>query len=186
MSKNSSIITGKLRGALGKELVFRDWDGENIVARMPKKTGAEPSESQLKIRENFLLASQYAKRILQDPDMAAAYERARRPRQNLYGRALEDCVNPPRVVSINSRNYTGIVGDQVSARAIDDFRVTGVMVQIFAADGTLLEQGSGVLALNGMDWVYTATQPNGALTGSIIKAIATDVPGNEGSLELIL
>jgi hypothetical protein len=40
--------------------------------------------------------------------------------------------------------------------------------------------------VNGVDWTYTATQANNLLTGSKIKAIATDVPGNEGALEITL
>ncbi|MEJ0079702.1 MAG: hypothetical protein WDM78_01755 [Puia sp.] len=34
-SKNS-VITGKLSGILGKELVFRDWEGKTVVATAPK------------------------------------------------------------------------------------------------------------------------------------------------------
>lgn len=34
---DNSVITGKLSGSLGKELVFRDWDGKTVVAKSPKK-----------------------------------------------------------------------------------------------------------------------------------------------------
>ena len=36
-NSNNSVITGKLRGALGKELVFRDWEGKTVVAKAPKR-----------------------------------------------------------------------------------------------------------------------------------------------------
>ena len=71
-------------------------------------------------------------------------------------------------------------------RAVDDFRVTGVQVEIYAANGTLLEKGNAVQQVNGIDWTYTATQANSPLAGSKIKAIATDVPGNQGTLELTM
>jgi hypothetical protein len=34
---NNGIIAGKLRGTLGKELVFREWEGKTVVAKAPKK-----------------------------------------------------------------------------------------------------------------------------------------------------
>jgi len=32
---NNSVITGKLRGTLGKELVFRGWEAKTVVAKTP-------------------------------------------------------------------------------------------------------------------------------------------------------
>lgn len=40
--------------------------------------------------------------------------------------------------------------------------------------------------MNGVDFSYVAKLVNPALAGSRIKAIATDVPANEGELEVIL
>jgi hypothetical protein len=109
-----------------------------------------------------------------------------RPRQNLFSRALEDFMSAPVVNSISTNAYTGVAGSTIAVRAVDDFRVTGVQVEIFAASGTLLEKGNAVLQNNGLDWTYTATQANAALTGSKINAIATDVPGNTGTLAITL
>ncbi|MEJ0079703.1 MAG: hypothetical protein WDM78_01760 [Puia sp.] len=39
---------------------------------------------------------------------------------------------------------------------------------------------------NGIDWTYTATLANSPLTGSRINSIATDVPGNQGTLKVTL
>ena len=33
---NNSIITGKFKRSLGKELVFRGWEGKTVVAKSPK------------------------------------------------------------------------------------------------------------------------------------------------------
>ena len=98
-------------------------------------------------------------------------------------------MSPPIVKRIDTRHYKGAGGDRIVTRAVDDFRVTGVRVEIYATDGTLLEAGNAVQDLNGIDWTYTATRPNPApagLAGCKIKAIASDVPGNEGSLEVTL
>ncbi len=122
----------------------------------------------------------------QDQGIRDAYAAALRPRQNLYSRAVEDLMSPPVVKSIGNRNYTGVSGSTITIRALDDFRVTAVQVEIYAAGGSLLEKGNAVQQVNGVDWTYTATQANNPLTASKIKAIATDVPGNEGTMEITL
>lgn len=175
-------------GTLGDEIVFREWEGKTIVARVPKERKGEPTQSQAEIQEKFLLATKYAKAVLagQVVGMKDAYAGVLRPRQNIYSRALEDFMSSPVVKSIDTRNYKGVVGDKLTIRAFDDYRVTGVQVQITAANGTLLEQGNAQVQPNGLDYTYTATLANAQLAGSKIKAIATDVPGNEGSLEVTL
>jgi hypothetical protein len=184
---NEGIIAGKLRGLLGKELVFRNWEGKTVVAKAPKaRSNKDLTPGQQETQEKFLLASRYAKAVLQDPAMKDGYAAVLKPRQNVYARAVTDFLSAPVIKTLNTQNYTGAVGDQILVRAYDDFRVTGVRVEIYAADGILLEQGAAIAQLNGLDWSYTAMQTNAALTGSTVKAIATDVPGNEGILVVIL
>jgi hypothetical protein len=185
---NNSIITGKLQGTLGKELVFREWQGKTVVAKAPKGRKGEATPAQAETQERFLVATRYAKAVINraDKSMAEAYAAVLKPRQNVYSRALEDCMSPPVVKSITTRNYKGTVGDKIVVRAIDDFRVVSVRVEIYAADGTLLETGNGEPDENGIDFTYIATQANNLLAGSKIIAIATDVPKNEGILQVSL
>ena len=185
---DNSLVTGKISGTLGKELVFREWDGKTVVAKAPKKRKGEPTPSQAETQEKFLLASRYARAIVRSPDkgLAEAYATVLRRRQNVYSRALEDFLSPPVVISINTRNYKGTLGDKIVVRAMDDFRVVSVRVEIVAANGTLLEEGKASEDANTLDWTYTATQANSLLAGSKVIAIATDVPGNEGMLEATL
>jgi hypothetical protein len=185
MAHSNSLITGRLRGSLGKELVFRQWDGKTIVAKAPKARTASPTPRQAEMQERFLLASCYAKSIITDPDtaMAEAYRNALKPRQNVYCRAAEDFLSLPTVTRIDTRNYKGAAGDKIAIRAQDDFRVIAVRVEVLAADGTLLEAGKAEQSVTGIDWMYTVTQAIAAPTGAKIRAIARDVPGNEGSLE---
>ena len=185
---NNSVITGKFQGMLGKELVFREWDGKTVVAKAPRRRTGEPTPEQVKTQENFLLGARYAKAIVSgaDPGLLDAYKAVLKPRQNVYSRALEDFMSIPEVISITTRAYKGLAGDKIVIRAKDDFRITGLRVEIYAADGSLLEEGDAQVNMNGLDWTYTATQNNSLLTGTTIKAIATDVPTNEGTLETIL
>lgn len=185
---DNSLVTGRISGTLNKELVYREWEGKTVVAKAPRKRKGDPNAKQVETQEKFLLASRYAKAIIRSTDksMAEAYAAVLRRRQNVYSRALEDFLNPPKVKSINTRNYKGIVGNKFVVRAIDDFRVVSVQVEIYAANGTLLEEGKAEQDPFGLDWIYTATQPNGTLAGTKITAIATDVPGNEGILDVSL
>jgi hypothetical protein len=185
---DNSLVTGRISGTLNKELVFREWQGKTVVAKAPRKRKGEPNSKQAETQEKFLLASRYARAIIKSTDksMAEAYAAVLRPRQNVYSRALEDFLNSPEVKSINTRNYKGIAGDKIAIRAIDDFRIVSVQVEIYAADGTLLEEGKAEQDINGLDWIYTATEANTSLAGTKITAMATDVPGNEGILVVSL
>ena len=183
---NTSIIASQLRGLLGDELVFRQWDGKVIVAKAPRARTVPYSPEELQRQENFAMASQYAKAILKDENMKAGYAAALRPLQNTYNRAVQDFMTPPEVKKIDASHYTGMPGSMVSIRAIDDFLVVSVEVEIFSADDSLLERGKATMQGNGFDWTYTSTQSNPTLTGTRIKAIATDNPGNQGMLEITL
>ena len=127
-NSSNSIITGKFKGMLGKELVFREWQGKTIVAKAPRSRKGSPSPAQAEVRDRFLIASRYARAVKENPDqsMAEAYAAALRLRQNVYSRALEDCISPPIVKNINTLFYTGTVGDKITIRAVDDFRVVSV------------------------------------------------------------
>lgn len=188
MAQVNSIVSGKFSGILGKEIVFRDWAGKTVVAKAPKSRKGAPSAAQAQIQERFLVASRYAKAIVTNADqsMAEAYALRLRPRQNVYSRAVEDFMSSPVVQNIDLRNYAGAIGNKIKVRAIDDFRVVSVRVEIYAANGTLLEAGDAPPDINGINWTYTVTQPNNLLTGSKVIAIATDVPGNEGAMKVTL
>jgi hypothetical protein len=183
---DNSIITGKFKGSLGKQLVFREWDGKTVVAKAPKKRSGDPTAEQAQKQEKFLLASRYAKSIVKsnDQSLAEAYATALRPRQNVYSRALEDFMSSPIVHFINTKKYRGEAGDKIVVRAHDDFRLTDVKIEMYDSDGKLLETGYAEQNTNGLDWTYTATQNNKLNAGGKIKAIATDIPGNEGMLEV--
>ena len=188
---NNSIIIGKLSGSLGKELVFRDWDGKTVVAKSPRGRSTAGTQTQAETRERFFAASQYAKSVLKSADqsLAQSYAAVLRPRQNLYSRALQDYMSRPVVKRIDTGKYKGAANDILVIRATDDFRVTNLYVEIYSAGGALLESGFAEQNLNGLDWTYTVIYANpagSALVGTRIKAVATDVPGNEGMLEVTL
>jgi hypothetical protein len=54
---NDSIITGKFKGSLGKQLVCRQWEGKTIVAKSPKARVGDPTTPQEEIQKKFLAGS---------------------------------------------------------------------------------------------------------------------------------
>jgi hypothetical protein len=183
---DNSALLRKLRGMLNKELVFRDWAGKTVVSRAPGRKKRNSTPEQMETRINFKSASRYANAITKSADksLADAYAFLLKPRQNVYSRALEDFMKAPEIKFIHTDLYFGEVGDKITVRAVDDFRVLRVLLEITLSDGTLLESGYAVQNVNGIDWTYIATKDNNLSEGCKIKAIATDVPGNEGILEV--
>src|SRR5215213_9046026 len=94
---DNSIITGKLRGSLGKQLVFREWDGKTIVSKSPRGRGTASTVKQAATQERFFQASQYAKSVMKSADqsLAQAYAATLKPRQNVYSRATGDFLSAP-------------------------------------------------------------------------------------------
>jgi hypothetical protein len=45
-------------------LIFKRWEGREIVAKMPDRTGIVPTENQLAQMEKFRLAALYGKAVL--------------------------------------------------------------------------------------------------------------------------
>lgn len=185
---NNSVLIKALRGMLGKELVFRNWGDKTIVSKAPKKGTKSSSAAQAATREKFHMAILYAKTVInnEDQSMALAYAAAAKPRQNVISKAISDFMSSPKVLSVDTKNYHGAAGNRLLVHATDDFRVVSVWVEIYAANGQLLEAGNAIQNASGIFWTYTATQANNLLKGTRIKATATDVPENTGTMETII
>lgn len=172
-------------GKIGRNMVFRQTKSEEvIIARKPRKTGKPPHAKRLATQRLFKRAALYAKTVEANPEMKMLYAASAKGLQSAFNLALRDWCRPPKVDVIKTAGYQGRIGDRIVVEATDDFKVESVQVSIYTMDGELVEQGAAVL--EGLDWVYTATEDHIALEGSTIKATAKDLPGNEGSLEVIL
>jgi len=186
ITKNN-VITKNYSGKFGEQVVFRNRYGKSIMAAPPKRSSTEPTEGQLNARKKFLLASRYAKNILQDPDKLAAYTAKAYDGRSPYVVALTDYLKPPFVNQIITIGYTGNPGDKISVEAGDDFALTQVMVKIIDPSGTdLIEQGVCTFIQATGLYEYTATAAAGALPGVTVTAIATDTPGHTTTLSITL
>ncbi len=180
-----NIVTKGFFGSLDKTLTFRQRAGVTIVSKKRRASSAAPSEAMLAVRSRFLTAVAYGKKAMLNAATKALYKTAATGLQSAYNVATADAFTPPVVNKIDSSAYHGAVGDTLEIEATDNFKVSGVVVTIDSAAGALIETGNAVLDENG-NWKYTATVANGVTAGSKITAVASDLPGNTGTLSVTL
>jgi hypothetical protein len=182
--KDNVMVKG-FSGTIGKQLTFRQIGGETFVSNYQKAPAVAATEKKLAAQTRFGIATAYACRAVKDPDLKAMYQALVKGGKRAFNIAMRDALNAPVVESIQSENYQGHMGDQIIVRASDDFKVVHVVVSIYNQDGNLIEEGNAVNQKDEeMKWLYKVQQENPGLTGSKIIAVATDLPGNSGSLNL--
>jgi spore germination protein GerM len=175
---NRNVVTFGLSGKIGDLLIFRQKDGQTIVAKIPQ-TKNDPSEKQLAQRRQFQKAVLYAKAAVADREMAAQYAaKAKQKKRTPFLVAVADFLRAPDITHIDLTGYTGQVSDIILIEVSDDFAVKQVSVTITNADGLLLEHGNAVQSAVGYQWIYTATQANDNLDGDRIVIRAYDTAGN--------
>jgi hypothetical protein len=183
---NNNVILSHLSGTIGDQLTIRQIAGTTIVSKAQKERKKKGSEKQLNAQSHFKDATDVAKLLMRDPDIKALYQAAAGPRQTAYNIAVGDAYSPPEITGVTTSQYLGKAGDKITVRAIDDFRVYQVVVSIYSAAGALIEQGPAIPARNGKDWIYAAIKENNGLKGTLIKAMAEDIPGNKTYSEVVL
>lgn len=185
VSEDNILVTG-FRGTIGNLLTFRQRAGKTVISKYIRPTTIPPTERLKSVRKNFASCIAYAKKAIQDPRIKALYQAAAKGGQTAFNVATSDALNPPELTNILVDDYQGNPGDQIVVLANDDFKVASVLVFIYSATGELLEQGSAMLSADLTKWIYLATTRNPTLPGSTISAVASDLPGNDASLSVIL
>ena len=171
-----------IQGKVG-DLVFKRWEGEEIVGRMPDRTGIVPSADQLAQQQQFKLAAVYGKAVLADPAARTVYEEAAaRHGIPVFAMTIADFLNAPAVDEIDLASYSGKTGEVIRVRASDDIEVKGVTVTIRATGGEVLETGPAVFTTGMGSWAYTTTTTLAQGQAVSIEVSATDRPGHAGTL----
>ncbi len=186
-AKNNLLLT-QVSGTIGKQLTVSQRGGQAILSKAKEKKGKRYkfSPKQLDVQSKFANAADYASDVKADPDMVAAYMAIAKPGQNANNLAIRDFYNAPEIHSFKADGYTGKAGQKILVRATDDFRVYQVVVAIYSASGTLVEEGNALLGRNGIEWTYTTVKDNRSYKGYKVKAMAEDLPGNQTFEEIIL
>ena len=177
-SKNN-VVTHGLSGKVGNMLQFSQRGGKTIVGKIPDRSGVVPSDKQLLVQEKFQEGVLYAKAAIADPATKALYDAVANEDQTAFNLALADYCVAPEIKSVDYSQYAGAVGNKITVKAVDNFMVKSVKVEIHKANNSLVEQGNAVQdAANGLLWHYSATVANATVSGTKIVVKAADLPGN--------
>jgi hypothetical protein len=174
----NNLVTSKLSGKLGDQIVFRTRGNQTYVGVAPSKRESEPTEGQIEHQKLFQEAIIYGKSINADPAIKAEYKESAIENQSAFNVAVADFMQAPHIDEIDISNYAGKKGDLIRIRAHDDFKVVQAFVSISNADSSLVEEGMAVRQSNGLDWIYTVSAVNNNIAGDKIVIRISDMPGN--------
>ena len=180
-SRTNSFATG-FRGKFGNLFVLTQRRGKSLMGKLPELSSKEPTAKQVAVKEKFLAATEYARRILMNPYYRELYSARGAGMKTGYNVAVGDYFKPPKVTAINPSAYHGNAGDEIRVKAIDDFKVIRVHVTLRDMANAMLEFGDCVQTEDGSDWVYTVTADHTPIEGQQVKAVAYDIPGNTGEM----
>ena len=172
--RNNIVIKG-LSGTLGDQITIKqDKIGRTIVSMKPTyPENREFSAVQLTHQADFKEATTYAKTAAKTEEVYA--EKAEGTAQSAYNVAVADWFHAPEIVDIDLSAWTGLAGEPIRVKAIDDVQVKQVTVVITDENDVVIEQGAAQSA-DGLWWVYTTTA---AASGQPkVVASAMDLPGH--------
>ena len=181
-----NLVLFGLSGSIGDQIVISQRKSGTVISQSPPERDTEPTEAQRAHQARFQQAVIYAKVQLDDPASKAEYSAKAVKGRSAYNIAVADFLQAPAIDEIDLTNYNGAIGNTIRVRVVDDFKVQQVNVAIHNSDATLVEQGNAVQLPTKVDWLYTATAQNTALSGDRIAVTATDKPGNISELEQTL
>jgi hypothetical protein len=175
MAKVRNNATDRVSGKVD-QFVYRNRNGKTVMARKPDESSKPPSAKQENAKDNFRLASQYAKGVMDDPALKAFYASKAAPGKSAYNMAVADYFDAPRIKEIITNGYSGNVSDKIAVKAVDRFKVESLKVKITKADGTLVEEGAATQGT--VFWEYSCTSNNASISDCIVMVTAFDLPGN--------
>jgi hypothetical protein len=85
----NNVITYGLSGKVDDILIFRQRDGQTIVAKVPNQSKTL-SEEQIKIRKRFQRATIYAKGAIADPELKELYEAETKKQKGMTAYLVEE------------------------------------------------------------------------------------------------
>ena len=181
------MLARNQHGKVGDQFVFRNRNGKSFTSNIPKLSTKPPKSGQVSQRNKFRLAAKYGNKVKDDPGLSEMYQvQATQQGTSVYQVAVTDFLKAPVINEIKIAKYKGKIGDMILIDAYDDFMVNSVRLVINDSNGQLVEEGDCLLADDKMYWVYTATCEIADLNGVAINALAEDLPGNIGNLEITL
>ena len=91
MAKTKNILTAGWTGALDKQIVFRQRNGETIVSKYPDMSKRKLTQKQLQVNKTMKDANHYVRRVLLDErSRNEAQVRLNVPRNRLYNALIKE------------------------------------------------------------------------------------------------
>jgi hypothetical protein len=153
-SKNN-ILTKGLSGMVGKQIVFRTWNGKTFISVAPKKPKKQ-SPIQKENRTKFKRATVYAKSMMKDPIKKAEYKEIARKLQlpNAYTAAITDYMRNPQIEELDIANYSGKAEEEIKVTVSKKgFEIQEVEVIVVDKNGEVIEEGKAKKGA-GTEWIY--------------------------------
>lgn len=174
-----NIVTEGFSGKIGNKLVFRQLGNRTIATKRPRRSEVV-SEQQAAHQQRFRKAAAYARLKMQDPAAKAEYEILARQYEltSAFAAAVGDYLTPPEIDTIDTSKYSGGAGDVILITSPNNQKIASLRVSIVLPGGEVLEEGPAVISPLDASWKYVATVANAIATGIVVKALATDRPGN--------
>lgn len=88
MAKANNVLTKGMKGAIGKELVYRTTKNGTFACKYPDMSAVIPSKNQTKGRDRFAEAVKFAKSVMKDPEKSARYSKG--DSCSVYHAAIKD------------------------------------------------------------------------------------------------
>ena len=180
--KNSFLkdVTGKI----GNNFVVKNYaDGRTVIQNKGKRP-KKKSQEQKSHFNRFGDSSHYASYQLARPDVRELYERrAKGTKRNAQNLMVRDYLRAPEIYAIELQNYTGSPGEVIRIRAADDFKIVSMKVTILTGN-KIIEKGEAQLRGKKGLWRYFTTVKNDHPAGTVITALAMDMPQNKTTASL--
>jgi len=174
-----------IREAHGKsgDTVFREVNGETIVADKPGKRKEPLSDKQTEVQYRFTDARDFYRKVKLVPELLAMYEKAAEAAgKSVYMMCRKDWYSVPLVRGLELAQYHGQAGGVIKFKVQDDILAARAVVTLSDdEEGTLIEWGEAVREVEGTNfWMYTTTTAVPAGKKVAIQIEAFDYPGNTG------
>jgi hypothetical protein len=153
-SKNNPLTKG-LSGMVGKQIVFRTWNGKTFISVAPKKPKKQ-SPVQKENRTKFKRATIYAKSMMKDPLKKTEYKDIAKKLQlpNAYTAAITDYMRNPQIEALDLANYSGKADEEIKVTVSKkEFEVQEVEVVVVDQNGEVVEKGKAVKGVAN-EWIY--------------------------------
>ena len=183
MNESSSQNPGEVKNPpwAVRFVVCTTRSGKTLIASKPAATPYRVFiNSNTSVQEEIRGAATYAEFF---SDLEIYKYTAELTSLSAYQVAMADYLGKPKILAIDSSQWTGEIGQPIHIRAKDNFCVLFVRltIQENRKDGLILEDGEAVQSeTDQLLWTYTTTTRVTKKRGLRLYAFAFDLPGNVG------